>query len=612
MGAFFVYSLKSSICLAAFYLFYKLLLSRDTFHRFNRIALIGTMILSAMIPVAAIFLLPPVRPFETIMDSIPETFGFVNPASSVMTEISPPNRLLSLILLIYLTGCGVFFIRSILTLFRILRIIRIGNRIRIANNIRLVTHHDNRIAPFSWMNYIVASQTDMNEAGDTILLHEQAHISQHHTYDLLLAELCILFQWYNPAAWLLFRELQHIHEFEADQSVLDQGTNAKQYQLLLIKKAVGTRLYSMANSLNHSNLKKRITMMLQKKSSSWARLKYAYVLPLAAISVIAFARPEISQPFDEISNAKVSNLIWKVEPPEVEKISPEEIPIADFAPSVTQTNETAALSESAKPEAPPVQPLIAPVEARPVQQNPNAAARSQASDTTQIFVIVDQHPEFPGGSQAMMDFISQNIRYPEKAKVEGVYGRVTVSFVVEKDGSTSNVEVIRGVDPELDKEALRLVRSMPKWMPGKKQGQDVRVRFTLPVQFRLPDQTPPAGQNTNSSTQSKVSDPDVFVVVEQHPEFPGGTQAMMEYIKQNIRYPEKAKKEGIYGRVTVSFIVEKDGSLSNVEIIRGVDPELDAEAIRLVQSMPKWKPGKDKGQDVRVRFTLPVQFTLPK
>jgi len=443
MGDFFVYSLKSSICLAAFYLFYKLLLSRDTFHRFNRIALLDMMILSVMLPWVAIFLIPFLS-HETITGILPDQIEMLNPSSPVHAEISPTDRLLSILLLTYLSGCCIFLIRSIWMIFRILRIIRKGEQIRMEHNIRLIIHSDNRLVPFSWMKYIVVSQTDMNEAGDTILLHEQAHILQHHTFDLMLAELCIIFQWYNPATWLLYRELQNIHEFEADQSVLNQGINAKQYQLLLIKKAVGTRLYSMANSLNHSNLKKRITMMLQKKSSSWARLKYAYVLPLAAITLIAFARPEISQPFDGISSAKVSNLLLKVDPPDIEKIiSPEEIPVAD---NVSQ---------------------------------------SLVQDTA-VFVAVEEMPAYPGGEKARSEFISKNMKYPEKAKENGIQGRVITQFIVEKDGSISNVQVVRGIDPEIDAEAVRVVRSLPKWTPGKQNGEARRVRFTLPVTFKLP------------------------------------------------------------------------------------------------------------------------------
>ena len=565
MGTFFVYSLKSSLCLAAFYLFYKLLLSRDTFHRFNRMALLSTMILSVIIPVITITSFP-VESLEVIPDISSETFEISDMEPSLMAEISQPNRFLSAILLVYLAGCGVFLIRSLWDLFHLLRIIRKGERRRIENNILLTIHSDHRIAPFSWMKNIVVSRTDMNEAGDTILLHEQAHIRNYHSLDLLLAELCILFQWYNPAAWLLYRELQHIHEYEADQSVINHGINAKQYQLLLIKKAVGTRLYSMANSMNHSNLKKRITMMLQKKSNAWARLKYTYVLPLAAISLIAFARPEISDTFDEISSAKVSHLIWKVYPPE---------------------------------------------KLNPVDQNPSSPAVRQDADTT-IFVVVEENPRFPGSDNAWLEYINQNTRYPDKAKAGGIEGRVTTQFIVEKDGSITNVEIVRGIDPELDAEALRLVRSMPKWIPGKQKGQSVRVRFTLPVTFRLSTETQPVNQPPApaSSAVRQNTDTTIFVIVEENPRFPGGDNARLEYINQNTRYPDKAKEGGIQGRVTTQFVVEKDGSITNVEIVRGIDPELDAEALRLVRSMPKWIPAKQRGQIVRVRYTLPISFRV--
>ncbi|MDR0794553.1 MAG: M56 family metallopeptidase [Tannerella sp.] len=442
MGDFFVYSLKSSLCLAAFYLFYKLLLSRDTFHRFNRIALLGIMGLSVIIPFITVISLP-FNPLETTFEISPEQLSIPDPAPYTVSEISSPNRLLLAILLIYMTGCGVFLIRSLWTLFRILRLIRKGERTRVDNSVCLTMHSNHRIAPFSWMKNIVISRTDMSEAGDTILLHEQAHIRQHHTYDLILAEVCILFQWYNPAAWLLYRELQHIHEFEADQSVLNQGINAKQYQLLIIKKAVGTRLYSMANSFDHSNLKKRITMMLQKKSNPWARLKYAYVLPLAAISVIVFARPEISKPLDEISNAKVSHLIWKTGLLEEEIISSEAVPETAIAPP----------------------------------------AVSQAADTTEIFSVVEERPVFPESNP--LTFLSNNLNYPEKAKAAGISGTVVVQFVINRDGSISDVKVIRNADPELDAEAVRVVRLMPKWIPGKQTGVTVRVQYTRPVRFRV-------------------------------------------------------------------------------------------------------------------------------
>ena len=206
-------------------------------------------------------------------------------------------------------------------------------------------------------------------------------------------------------------------------------------------------------------------MMLQKKSNSWARLKYAYVLPLAAIAVIAFARPEISQPFDEISSAKVSNLILKVDLPEVEKIFPETLPPADNATSIMGSDENVALPDT-----------------KPV--NSNSSIVAQAADTT-VVKIVDEMPEFPGGMQELIAYLMQNIKYPISALQKGISGRVTTQFIVEKDGSITNVEVNRSIDAELDAEALRVVRAMPKWKPGKVKGEIVRVSYTLPVMFRL-------------------------------------------------------------------------------------------------------------------------------
>ena len=209
-----------------------------------------------------------------------------------------------------------FLIRTVWSLFRMLHLIRDSRIVSRENGITIIAHRKN-IAPFSWMKFVLISETDLLENGTEILVHEVAHIRKRHSIDLLVADICIFFQWFNPASWLLKQELQNIHEYETDECVINQGIDAKKYQLLLIKKAVGTRLYSMANSFNHSSLKKRITMMLKEKSSPWARLKYLYVLPLAAIAITAFARPEVSTELDEISAVKVNDLTAIVKAEEV-------------------------------------------------------------------------------------------------------------------------------------------------------------------------------------------------------------------------------------------------------------------------------------------------------
>ena len=511
-----------------------------------------------------------------------------------MTEevVTPTLSWREVLLLLYLVGIAFFLVRNLWSLGRMLSLINSCKKQRLNNEIWLFTHQKD-ITPFSWMKYIVLSEKDYAESGETILTHECAHIANRHSWDLLLADLCVFFQWFNPAAWLLKQELQNIHEFEADEWVLNQGIDAKQYQLLLIKKAVGTRLYSMANNLNHSNLKKRITMMIKKKSNPWACMKYLYILPLATIAVAAFARPEISNEFDEISSAKVSDL-------------------ASFMKAEAEKSlETLS-------------------EATPAPQD-------------SVFQAVEEMPEFPGGMQAMMQFIADNVKYPSIAQKNGVQGRVITQFMVGKDGSITDAKVLRSVDPYLDKEALRVISAMPKWKPGKQDGKAVATRFTVPVVFRLTGDEPekptlkirgkevskilvdgkevpigefvknyPAAIGPFAEGDIHVTDAtdQVFEVVEEMPEFPGGMQAMMEYLAKNIRYPAKAHEANVQGRVITQFTVGKDGAIRDAKVVRSVSPELDAEALRVISAMPNWKPGKQGGKAVATRYTVPVVFRL--
>ena len=308
MGTFFVYILKTSICLTGFYLFYRLLLSKETFHRFNRVALLGILLLSLLIPFCEITVpkesevqqtLLTIEQILTLADHVPQTEVQALPSSMPLW--------LPVLLCIYLLGILFFLGRNLYSLFHMLRLLHGGRQEKLEKGITLIIH-DKNIAPFSWMKYVVISEKDLQENSKEILIHEMAHVHNRHSIDLLISDICIIFQWFNPASWLLKQELQNIHEYEADETVIRQGVNAKQYQLLLIKKAVGTRLYSMANSFNHSKLKKRITMMLKEKSSPWARMKYLYVLPVAAITLTAFARPEISNELNEISTIKVNDI----------------------------------------------------------------------------------------------------------------------------------------------------------------------------------------------------------------------------------------------------------------------------------------------------------------
>ena len=525
MGTFLVYILKSAVCLAMFYLFYRLLLSKETFHRFNRIALLGVMLLSCLLPLVKVTVeqVSPVNAQVMSMEDLLLMYQWNSEA--VVEEGSRPFHWQEGLVLVYFVGLFFVIVRHLWSLGRMLYLIRHSRCKRLDNGIRLVVHR-RKLAPFSWMRYIVISETDLKESGHHILVHEMAHIHHHHSWDLLLTEACAWLQWFNPAIWLLKQELQNIHEYEADEEVLRQGINAKEYQMLLIKKAVGARLYSIANSFNHSSLKKRITMMIRKKSNPWARAKYLYVLPLAAVTVAAFARPEISKPLDEISSVKVNDLSAVLET------------YADK--NVSNPAEKTKLKMKVVDE----------------KGEPIIAATVLVVNTTNG-TITDENGNF-------------TLEVGTDQSIQVAYiGMSTVTMSVK--------DCLKKAD-----QTIVLTESDTK--------KDVKVVASAP--------------------QTVVSDDQTFSVVEQMPEYPGGMRAGLEFMARNLRYPTKAQEAGKQGCVIVQFVVRKDGSLSDFKVLRPVDPWLDAEAIRVISTMPKWKPGMQDGKPVSVKFTLPVTFML--
>lgn len=541
MGIFLVYILKSSLCLALFYLFYRLLLSKETFHRFNRIALLGVMLISCLLPLIRVTVDQATVVNTSVM--LVEEDMLMYPwemQAVVQEEAAFPWR--EWLVAVYFLGILFFLLRNFLSLGYVFYLIRHSRCRRMENGICLVVHQAG-FAPFSWMKYIVISQTDLDENGTDILTHEEAHIRNGHSWDLLLVELCVWLQWFNPAAWLLKQELQNVHEYEADEAVLRQGIDAKRYQMLLIKKAVGARLYSIANSFNHSSLKKRITMMIRKKSNPWARAKYLYVLPLAAVTVAAFARPEISEPLDEISSVKVNDLSAITGKNSPENLSVAATSAADVTLKMKVTDQSGSpivgasvlivnstsgtLTDSegnftlkvgddqrisvsyigmksvelsvkeclekqikevrltSDADSGPQLTVVSQSSESASQKAPQHNTTSEPQNTEEVFMVVENMPEFPGGLNACLKFLADHVAYPKEAAEKKIQGRVIVQFVVMKDGSIANARVIRSVDPLLDAEALRVIGLMPKWKPGTQRGQAVNVKFTMPITFRL-------------------------------------------------------------------------------------------------------------------------------
>ena len=219
-----------------------------------------------------------------------------------------------------------------------------------------------------------------------------------------------------------------------------------------------------------------------------------------------------------------------------------------------------------------------------------------------VYEVVETNAGFPGGDQDCYGWLAKHIKYPPKAQENNIQGRVFVQFVVDKDGSIMDVKAVRSPHPWLSREAVRVVSEMPKWKPAMRGGKPVRSRFNLPIMFKL--------SSGETSSASSGGDDRVFEVVETNAEFPGGEQVLREWLSKNMKYPKIAQEKGIQGSVSVQFVVDKDGSISDVKVLRSPDPSLSKEAERLVSIMPKWKPAMQGGKPVRSRFIWSPRFRL--
>lgn len=456
---FFIYSVKVAVCLALFYLFHKLLMSRDTFHTFNRFAILSMMLLSLVLPLVHLSL----DSEAGINRGTVALEGLV--AQTVVADggngVGEGLTLTQVLLAAYVLGVVLFVGKALLSVGSLLRLIRRARCVEVRNGIRIYTMQGD-ISPFSWFRYIIMSEKDWQENRREIVLHEMAHIRRCHSMDVAVCNMMIVFQWYNPAAWLLKRELQTVHEYEADEAVLSAGVDATHYQMLLIRKAVGERLFSMANNLNHNSLKKRITMMKIKRTNPVQKAKIAFVLPLAAMTVAAFA------------SQKVENLSEKVEQ-ESEAFS-----------SVSDNPVVRAVGETARVAAVKVQEDKALEEASSMAMAKDTAEaktgkKMPCTDNPEMF------PQFPGGHIALFEYLSKNIKFPKSKENEDVKVRVVTTFTVEKDGSITHAKIVRSQGEAFDNEALRVINGMPKWIPGMQNGKAVSVKYLLPITFSTTD-----------------------------------------------------------------------------------------------------------------------------
>ena len=548
-----IYLLKVNVGITLFYAFYKLFCQRDTFFQWRRYALLSFLGISFLYPLIDIQNWVKEQPAMNELADYYATW-MMDEAIVVTPTVTDAPQLPSLMTIgmyIYLVGVIALSLRFFVQLLSICRMRWSGKSVYL-NGQRIISlpSETNPFSFFDWI-FIYLPQLD-RESQDEILTHEQAHARQWHSLDVIISEIINIICWFNPFSWLLKTEIRLNLEYLADNQVTETMNDCKQYQYHLLGLAHTKKETGLCNNFNVSHLKRRIIMMNKKRTRTAGRIKYALFAPLAAALLLASNISCVSTEKNE--------------------------------------EELSATSEE---------------------------SRAIKAPEGEVFQVVEEMPEFPGGMGECMKFIGKNIKYPAEAIEKGIQGRVIIQMVVTKEGDIAEAKVVRSIDPLLDAEALRVINSMPKWKPGKQKGEAVNVKYTIPVMFRLssPDGEVKEvknqeGETVGAGTQAKVDENGIHMVCEEMPEFPGGMRECMNFLGKNVKYPATAQEKGIQGRVIVQFVVNRDGSIVEPKVVRGVDPELDAEDLRVISIMTKWKPGKQKGEAVRVKYTIPVMFRL--
>ena len=467
---FLIYDVKVAVLIVVFYMFYRLMLAHETFHRVNRLVLLTTALASFLLPLCVFTM------HKTVMvDYDYSQFGELTMNESVVSAMPTDNQpsviLTTVLPVLFIIGMLATLVHTLISLIRIQLLIHRSEKHPQEDGTVICVTGNTALSPFSWMHYIVMNRSDYEAHDAAILAHERGHIRLGHSWDLLFVDLLTALQWFNPAMWMLRSDLRAIHEYEADSEVLSLGINARQYQYLLISKAAGIGGYSLANGISHSTLKNRINMMLHKKSNRTSLLKLFALVPIVGITLALNARTVNDYVYD---GPQKQNPVKKGKKNTTIKVGTQEIKVTEASKDDKATTVTM-----------------------------NVVEDEQNATDDKVFDVVENMPEFNGGMGALMQYLSDNIRYPEEKDIQG---RVIVSFVVDKDGSISNAQVVKSVHPSFDAEALRIINNMPKWIPGTQNGKPVNVKYVVPINFK--------SSNANSATKEEPNAVGSFVTNE--------------------------------------------------------------------------------------------------
>ena len=658
-----VYFLKINVAIALFYAFYRLFFYKDTFFAWRRTALLCFFAVSTAVPLLNIqHWIVQQEPMVAMADLyaavvLPELTLTLTP----QPETDWRQLMADGIVVAYWLVAALLALRFLVQLAGIVRLARRCPTQKIdGTTVHLLPRAE---GPFSFFRWIfVCPDAHTGDELHEILTHERTHARQWHSIDVLTGELACIVCWFNPFAWLMKREIRTNLEYMADEKVLETGHDSRTYQYHLLGLSHHKAAATIYNSFNVLPLKKRIIMMNKRRTRAIGRTKYLMFLPLAALLMIVSNIEAVARATQKITT-EVIEAVTPAETPDVQP-QPENIaPLPQQEKSDKVTYKGKIVDEAGNPLSD-----VQIITGRKFQSmttstvNDKGEFRVETSSkadilfeytgkdgktlawmcrTTElakmdpdnmviklipvkiikpnvtdadVYEVVENMPEFPdGGMPGLMKYLSANIRYPEAAHKAGTQGRVTVQFVVGKDGSIGNVGILRGVDPNLDAEAIRVISGMPKWKPGTQKGEPVNVKYTVPVMFRL---TPEPVEKIDEMIVVGYRNPDapvtgeVYEVADKMPEFPGGMTGLMQHLSKNIRYPAEAHTNNIQGRVVVSVIINTEGKVTNAKIVQGVAPSLDAEALRVATTMPDWIPGTKDGKPVNVKYTFPVVFRL--
>ena len=543
MAEFLIYDLKVAVLIAVFYFCYRLLMERETMHRLNRIVLLSSILLSLVLPLCVITLHKTIEVAPMQVVDHPELviteLGSVSSEESTIQSLET-NRMdfaeklfqPSVIFAIFTIGllCRLLYIAKSYRQLR--RMIKDSEQHSLEDGVTMAVV-DLPVAPFSWMHTIVLSRIDYEECNPSILAHERGHIRLHHSWDIVFVEVLTALQWFNPVVWLLRRDLRTIHEYEADASVLSSGSDVSQYIQLLMRKAMGTKACILANGINNSTIKKRINMMLVNKSPRHNALKLLALLPIVGVTLALNAET-------------VTDVVYKNDEPQ------KQVPVKKGKKDTTiKTN---------------------------ANQGIQVIEVSEASDKEKTYETTVKETE-PNVAVIILN-----------TKKKGEEPLLIV------DGKIATIEQVRA----LPRDAVAKVATMREKTAIKSYGEKAKYGALIITTVKHQEEI----------DNEPLSQPDVFDKVDEMPHFPDGMAGLMQYLSTNVRYPKDAKESGTQGSVIVSFIVEKDGSISNAKVTKPTYSSLDEEALRVVSAMPKWVPGKQNGEAVRVKYAVPVSFRL--